>query len=319
MPPMRENGIAQIIKILLSKYNSSKLSGNRKFEHKSRPRTDHMTRKAANAINPLQTLLKGISSTLSQFTTRTTKEDYSTVVKSFLPANAKLLTPKYPGDSREIQFADLDGDSYKELIASYRLYDEIKTIILKKQNEHWSKAAEISNLEYDTLSYRGTTDITGVGRKQLLIGLSSGGKASTLFGYSLDNKKINKMFDRCFSRFAVLEQSKDKDAAARAQLAIWNKKDSGAYSIEVLHWNGLQLEPIKKVTPYYSRSVIPYFAQKVKDSPYTASHWYNLADALEKAGANRDALMAVKVGISQDRNSSLTESFLALKNRISEK
>jgi len=226
------------------------------------------------------------------------------------------LTPQYPKNSEEIHFADLDGDSQNELIASFRHNNEIKTLILKKQNNHWHKAAEISNPEHDTISYRGAADVKGEGKKQLLLGLSSNENTPTLYGYSLENSTAKKIFHRSYHRFEILGSSKNNDASEKAKLAVWDKKDTDSYDIQVLHWNGLELEPVKDTSSYHYKSAVPHYVKKVKQKPNSPSNWYNLADALEKSGVYRDALVAVKVGMKQDANSAFKENFLELRNKL---
>ena len=45
------------------------------------------------------------------------------------------------------------------------------------------------------------------------------------------------------------------------------------------------------------------------------SNWYNLAEALVKAG-DHDALIAINVGIDMDRNATFRDRFLALRSEL---
>lgn len=322
MLPLQLAGLALAGRTLLSKYSGTKdkspLPSKSKAPTKPRPQIKYAANKTSPAINPIQTLVKGITSTLSQITTQLAGEDYNAVVKNFLPGNVKLLKPQYPANTDEIQFADLDGDSRDELITSYKHNNEVKTIILKKQNNQWHKAAEIGHPEYDVLKYRNTADIAGEGKQQLLIGMSSKGKAPVLYGYSLENNNLNKLFAQNFHRFEVLHPSGNRNIALKARLAVWKKRDADAYDIDVMHWNGLQLEPLKDSASYFYRKVVPYYVQKVKQLPTSPSNWYNLADALSKAGVQRDALTAIDVGMSLDPNAMLKEKFSALRNMVTQ-
>lgn len=316
MPPTPLNRLAKAIRMLLSKYNSYSLSSKSKKRFTLHPKKKNSKIKNLHISNPFQTMFKGLSSTLSQITKKPTREDYNAIVNRFLPGNAKLLIPQHPANSGGIQFLDLDGESRNGLIASYKLNDEVKTIILKKQSEQWQKAAEINNSKYDAVSYRGVADLTGEGKKQLLLGMVSEGKVPTLYGYSMENNTLKEIFNRNYHRFEVLNLNKNRNAVTKSQLAVWNKKDADAYNIEVLDWNGSQFEPLKDTASYYYKKVVPYYARKVKLKPYDPSNWYNLTDALIKTGVHRDAQMAVEFGIAQSPNSEWKEKFLALRSGI---
>jgi len=323
MFPLPIAGLALIGRIILSRISNS--SDRYPTPYKSRPlfklrpRTDYSTDKIPNAANPIQTLAKGLTSSLSQVRTILLGEDYNAVIKEFLPAGARLLKPQYPANSQEFIFADLDGDSQDELITSYKHDNRIKTLVLKKQDEQWHKAAEANHTYSDGIRYTGAADITGEGKKQLLLGFPSEEKKSTLHGYSLENNSLSKLFSQSYHKLEVLEQPKTGEASPKARLAVWNKPGTDPYNIELLGWNGLQLEPVESPAPYYLRKVVPLYAQKVKRAPYSPSNWYDLAQVLEKAEAYRDTLTAVEVGTELDRNSEFAEKFTRLKNRIAQK
>ncbi|MCR4435961.1 MAG: hypothetical protein QHH06_08730 [Clostridiales bacterium] len=309
-------GLALAGSTLLSKYYrySSKNKGKTQFKrntHKKR-----MKIKPSRAVNPFRPLYKGLKSALSQIAKITAREDYSTVIKDFLPSGAALLKPRYPLNSKEIQLADLDGDSVKELVASFKHNNEIKTVILKKEKERWHKAAEISNPGYNAIHFRDTISITGEGKRQLLLGLTSNEKLPTLYGYDFSNNGADKILDRTYKRFELLRAPQRKSIPARAQLAVWNKNDTGGYDIDVLHWKDSQLQPQKNISTYYANSVVPYYARKIRQSPYDPSLWYNFAEALSKTGLRRDTLIAINVGMSQAQDASLKEKFLELRSKI---
>lgn len=317
MFPLQMAGIALAGKTLLSKYKSYTPKDRSKKRFKIHPDSKLESEKRITLANPLQTLGRGLTSAFSQVAKKNAVEDYYTVIRSFVPNSAELLKPKYPMNSREYLFTDIDGDSQKELITSFRQNDDIKTIVLKKRNESWHKIAEINSPEHNMLNYRGTADITGGGKKQLLLGLASKEKTPVIYGYSLENGSINKLFARNYHRFDVLRPAKNNNAAAKAQLAVWSRKDANTYDIDLLHWNGSQLEPSKNAAPYYFNNVIPYYAQKVRQTPYDPAGWLNISEALVKAGLYREAQAAIKVGMGYDRSSSLQEKFMKLKNEIS--
>lgn len=316
MPPMQPNGLAKALKMLLSNYKGFSLPPKSKKRIVFYLKTKKLPYRTQTMSNPIHKLFKGLSTTLSQITKKPERENYDTVIKSFLPSGSKLLIPKLPTDTGATHFFDIDGDSQNELIATYKLNDEIKTFVLKRQNKTWQRIAEVSSLKHDTIDYMGFADITGKGKKQLLIGLTSIGKAPTLYGYSYENNNLKEIFSRSYHRFELLNALENRNATTKKQLAIWNKKENDTFSIEVLDWNGTQFEQLKDTSNYHYKKVVPYYVQKIKRSPNNASSWYNLAEALVKGGSIRDAAIAIKVGMSQNPSPELNERLLALKNGI---
>jgi len=288
--------------------------------------------KDLTAVNPIQTLINGVSATIAQISKmpaalakmpavlakRPAAENYTAVIKSFLPANAKLLTPQYPSYAGSVQFADLDGDGRNELIASYSLGNEVKTAVLRKEEDRWHLAAEINNPGYDSVKYRSIEDLAGDGKSRLLLALSAGGKSPSLYGYSLENGKVTELCALNCDKFQVLGRQDAGTLPGRTRIAVWRTGETGSSDVEILGWNGSQLEPQRDTASYYIENVVPYYAQKVKKAPYSVTNWYNLSDALVRAGAYRDASVAIEIGMELDRDSKFKEKFAALKNQIKE-
>ncbi len=273
--------------------------------------------------NPLQTLAKGLSTTLSQIAKtapitsgRPAGEDYHSIVREFIPVDAEILTPEYPSNSKPILLADLDGDSKDELIVSYRLNDEILTTVLKKTDAAWHKVGEMSIPGYNEINYRGVESLSGEGMKQLLLGCTAKGKTPVIYGYEMFEDSIIQIFARNYRWLELVKPSKDERNDAGAQLAIWNETGNDTYEIELLRWNGLELEPQDDVSSYYGRSVVPYYIRKVQRNPNSPSNWYNLAQALVNAEAYRDAAMAIDVGMRMDVNKEYGEKFDTLRTSI---
>lgn len=273
-------------------------------------------------INPFESLfnglnkqLYGLNSQLSGILRRKPNENFDEIIGRFIPEGSSILTPKYPLNSKRNLFGDLDGDSKDELIVSFRHVNEIKTIVLKKEDNDWYKAAEISNSGYDGIHYREVVDLTGEGKKHLILATESEGKTPVLRGYSLDNGIFNEMFNLSYNRLQVLKESLN-NRHSPAKLAVWKREENDAYNVELLQWNGSELESLNDNATYYSNNVVPYYVKKVKREPDSPHHWYNLADALSKAGSNRDALTASRVGMGYDLSPELREKFETLISNV---
>lgn len=301
-------------KLLYTRYGKTPSDIKKRRSFTLAPRNKKTTNKRYTIENPLHTIAKNLGSAVEQISKSISGENYQSIAKEFLPYNAIPVRPGYPAGARQYLLTDLDGDSKNELVTTYKAENELKTMVLKKKNDKWYKAAEINHTEYDELNYRAAAPIEGTGKKQLLIGLKSADKAPVMAGYSFSGDSVNKMFQQNYHRFEVI-RSKGKNSN-RAALAFWNKGDSDTYDIELMRWNGSELEPQKNIANYYISSVVPYYVNKINKTPSDPSGWYCLSDALAKAGYGRDALMAADTGLKSDKNSLYREKFENLKRNI---
>ncbi|MGI6227217.1 MAG: hypothetical protein ACOYJ1_13285 [Peptococcales bacterium] len=263
---------------------------------------------------PVESFVKSLSDIAAQIVAKPEKIDYNAVVNSFLPPGARLLKPEYPENSGEIQFADLDGDNRNELVASYITSDGIRTIILKKDNVQWYKMAEISNPEFESIHYRNTANLGGDGKKHLVLGLVSKQKNRTLFAYSVTEGSSKKIFSRTYDK---LEFQKTRIHSGRIKdaIAFWDEKSQGIYDIELLHWNGIDLENLN-ISRYMSGKVVPYYISKLRNNPRDTVNWYSLAKSLSIAGDTERAARAVDIGLRYNPDDSLKDRFNELKSRL---
>lgn len=299
----------------LKNINTSSIDANRKRPLKILS-TKRLYGKTYTPVNPFNAILRKLSS-FSQAGHKNRSVDYNAVAARFIPPNGQLVGPKFPANSSKILLADLDGDSKKELIATYRTDNSLKTIILKNRNEQWELAGECEAPGYSALNFRYAEDLAGDGKRRLLIGVTSDSIPPVLHGYTFDDCCLSEIFKMDYQRLELIKNSsKGKRSTNCSQLAIWNCKDKGAYDINVYKLNGQELEQQKDLTNYYIRSVLPYHAKEVRKNPYSPMNWYRLADVLSKSGFGNDALIAAETGIMLDSNSEYKERFEALKKDI---
>jgi hypothetical protein len=262
----------------------------------------------------MESLFRGLNDTVSQLTTKQEKVNYNAVVSSFLPPGARLLKPQYPENSNGIQFADLDGDKRSELVASFKTAEGIRTIILKKDEVQWYKLAEISNPEFDGIHYRNNADMAGDAKNLLLLGLEPKSGARTIFAYSLADGNAKKIFSKKY-QLLELQKPHSSSTSARASLALWNEESPEIYDIELVCWNGLELEQLDH-TRYLEGKVVPYYIRKLKRNPNDVVSWYNLANVMAKAGDNSNAAAAVKIALERNPDAALRDKFNSLKSRL---
>jgi len=264
---------------------------------------------------PVETFVSGLNNAVAQIGAKPEKVDYKAIVGTFLPPGARLLKPQYPEGSNEIQFADLDGDGRSELVTSYKTSDGIKTLVLHKDEVQWYRMAEFSNPGFDKIHYRNSADIAGDGKQYLLLGLESDMNARTLFAFSPHNG--NKLFSKNYNMLELLTARGTARIPSRRAIALWNEEAPGVYNIDLVAWNGSELEKLDS-TRYLAKKVIPYYIRKVNQQPDNAAAWYNLADIMAKTGNRNYAETAIKIGLGKNPDSLLREKFSTLKSRLSE-
>ena len=264
---------------------------------------------------PLESFMKGLSSAVAHFSAKPKRVDYKAVVSTFLPPGAKLLKPQHPGNASEIQFADLDGDGLSELVASYRTNEGIKTLILHKDAVQWYRMAEIGNPGFDEIHYRNSADMTGNGKQHLLLGLGSKSGGRTLFAYSPDNDNARMIFSKNYHMLELVKARSTSRGSSRPAVALWNEEASGIYDIDLVAWNGLELETLDN-RRYLAGKVIPYYMRKLRQNPDDSAVWYNLANAMSRTGNRSYAETAVKIGLDHNPDELLREKFNTLKSRL---
>lgn len=262
---------------------------------------------------PVESFIQDLRNTVSQITEKPVKIDYNAVVNSFIQPGATLLRPQVPESPGQFHFSDLDSDGRNELIASFRTKEGIKTLILKKDDIQWYKMAEINNPGYVGVHYRNTAKIAGDGKNYLLLGLISELQNRSLFAYSIGEGNARMMFNRNYNK---LELIRTRGASpAKDKVALWIEEAPGIYDIELVSWNGLEVD--NSGSSYYlSGKVVPYYIRKLRQSPGDTVSWYNLANAMSKTGNTADAATAVRIGLERNPDALLKDKFNALKSRL---
>lgn len=263
---------------------------------------------------PVESIIKGLNNAVSQFSVKPEKIDYNNIVNSFLPPGARVIKPQYPENAAAIQFADLDGDGRSELVTSYVTGDGISTLVLKKDEVQWYKAAEIKCPGYTGIHYRSSADITGEGRKDLILGLSAASKERTLFAFSVKEGDSKKIFSKTYGKIELLRGS-GQSGAPKDAVALWHEKSPGIYDIELVRWNGIDLEQLDR-TRYLAVKVLPYFIRRLRQDPHDTAGWYNLAETFLETGDRANAARAVKFGLEYGPDPEIKERLTELQSRI---
>ena len=332
LKPPKGSGLEQLGRMLKNAYSSYSPSGKGTGGKSNKPQIKRYIRKKSTTVNKInlkdplealkgsvQSITRSLNNVLGQIVKKPEVIDYTPVVKSFLPENAKLLKPRLPKGAQEVMQADLDGDQRDELIATYRTNEGIRTLILKAQGDRWQKAAEIYHQAHEDIDYRHAVSLTGENRLHLLMGMTGGSSGNMLYGYTLTDGAAARLFSRGYSWVELVRRPEKTRKNSRETLSIWNRAADGDYDIEVLNWSGLQLERANDDTYYYRTRVVPYYLKKARQSPSSTGCWYRLAEAFIKAGAYRDAMTVAEAGSRQEQDQKLKEKFILLKKDIQEK
>jgi len=261
--------------------------------------------------------LQNISNSLQGLFKREPEVNYIEIIERFLPDETMLIKPDYPRGAKEYILADIDRDGRKELLFSYARPDNsVCTAILANRSSGWEKVSEITLPDCNSIHYRAISDLAGNGTYQLLLGMNSAESRKTLNGYMLSADDPVKLFGVDYEKLEVFSDIIPGNNDMRGtSIAIWRKDPEGSWDIELLQWNGFELEKTSKKR-YYDKRVLPRCAMAVKQNPYNPENWYNLADFLAKAGYRDDAVQIINYGIKYDKNSRYTESFNRLKEKL---
>ncbi|MBN6187609.1 VCBS repeat-containing protein [Aneurinibacillus sp. BA2021] len=223
-------------------------------------------------------------------------------IQTFLPPGSKLLAPDRPEGVPAIQKADLDGNHIEDIIVTYRTNETPYIMLLQKQNEGWKTVWTYKGQGYDIDTVR-LVDLTGDGRKELLVGWRMGLSAGNgLDVFTWDTQTMRKLGSTGYHKLEPVQHHN------RTLLAIWQKDTGDAYMVDVLQWKGETLRSAPEAYPAYFPKVVAYYEQKVKEAPLSSFYWYYLADAQQKAQQPEQALRSAEKGLSLSQKDSYPPS-----------
>ncbi|QXM07095.1 FG-GAP repeat domain-containing protein [Crassaminicella indica] len=231
-------------------------------------------------------------------------------VRNALAPAARIIRPENPKSAEAIQTEDLDGDGKYEIIATYELYGEMYVMILKEERGKWYKLT-IKGAG-SGIDYMNFADITGKGKKDLLIGWQIGNIWNELDLYTWEKNTMKRIVHGLsYSKVDIFDRLEQKSVA----LALWSYTTGDVYDIQLVYWDGRKLAHVKDSRDYYTERVVPYYEQKVKDMPKSAFYWYYLADAQINGGTPKDALKSIVKGMALNEENPSKGEFLALRKK----
>jgi len=185
---------------------------------------------------------------------------------------------------------------------------------LKKDEVQWYKMAEINNPDFVAVHYRNSADVSGDGKKHLLLGLVSKQQKRELFAYTLTGDGARKIFSREYNKLEV-QKSRTASGSVADAIAFWDEETAGVYNIDLVHWNGIDLESLNP-SRYLANKVVPYYINNLRDNPDDTLSWYNLANSLSGAGDTVRAARAVDLGLRYNPDTQLRSKFDNLRSRL---
>ncbi|WP_442603702.1 hypothetical protein [Paenibacillus sp. KN14-4R] len=134
-------------------------------------------------------------------------------VSYYMPSGARLLIPsRHRTLESSIQEVDLDGDGVDEAVAFYKIEKsqlEVGILILKKEGTKWIKTEQYSDVG-TSIDYIQFSDLSGDGKKELLVGWNSGDLGiKQLNIYSYENEKLKQVGQMSYSDLALDDLDKD--------------------------------------------------------------------------------------------------------------
>ena len=237
------------------------------------------------------------------------------LIKKFLPQDTSILTPQNPKDATSVQLADLDGDGVCEIVLVYKCAQENHLLVLKNNGRYWYRAADIKGTGY-ALNYFLLVDITGDGKKEIIVGWQSGGIWSQADVFTWGPRGLRSiMKDKSYSKLYLISSDKNKELKVKKALALWRHETGEAYSIKIYRYSGKKLtEDNDLIYKEYFKKVANYYESKVKEMPDAAFYWYYLADAQIMAGMSKEALNSIETGMDLNLEYPSKKEFLKLKN-----
>lgn len=231
-------------------------------------------------------------------------------VRSALPQDAKMIRPENPKRAKAIQMEDLDGDGKYEIIVTYELQGEMYAMVLKEDGGKWYKLT-IKGSGYG-INYMDFADITGSGKKDILVGWQIGSIWGEMDLYTWEKNTMKKIANGLsYSKADIFQISEDEPI----ELGLWSHITGDVYDIQLVHWDGRKLTHVRDSREYYTERVIPYYEEKVKEVPQDPHYWYYFADAQINGGIPKEALKSIVKGMSFKKPYPSRGEFLALRKK----
>jgi hypothetical protein len=224
-------------------------------------------------------------------------QDLVSIATRNLPKGSKLSVPDGPVGTDSVISVDLDGDENEEALVFFRSTvnaNQVGAFVLKKGTTNWEKIFVIKGAGTE-INWANAADVMGDGRKELLLGWQSEGKAEKVLEvYGWKKEKLTKQKELTYNEIEAIRFEGEE----KTRIAIWKRDIADAYKIDLLTWKGNSTIADMEYYPSYFQGVIAYYQRRIAEVPDAAYYWYYLADAHLKANLPEQALHAIDKGMS---------------------
>jgi tetratricopeptide (TPR) repeat protein len=223
-------------------------------------------------------------------------EDLLSIARRNLPKGTELSVPNGPVGTESVINVDLDDDGKDEVLVLYIStihQNQVGAFVLKESKNGWDKVFA-KNGAGSVISWASASDVTGDGRKEILLGWQlAASSENTLEIFQWNKDKLTSLKELNYNELEAIHFDNDP----KIRLAIWKRDMADAYKIDLLGWNGVALVTDRTYYPAYFKRVIAYYQKRSSEVPDAAYYWYYLADAYVKANQNELALEAIEKGL----------------------
>ncbi|OEH86453.1 hypothetical protein BHU72_13625 [Desulfuribacillus stibiiarsenatis] len=239
-------------------------------------------------------------------------EKYVSLVQMFLPNGGQLI---YANQQPAIQLADVDGDGYAEVVAGYRLQNEMYIIVLKCTFPQWRVIANVKGKGY-AISYLGSAPISNCNACNIIIGWQMGTNWSELAIYEWKNHRLQNTLTTpvIFSCLDIVR--KQVSCGDVDRIALWMHDTGEAYLVDVYQWSDGKLVLATNGVQHYYKGLVDYYQNLVKEMPDSQVYWYYLAESQYRAGMGGQALASIERVLQFDSPYPSEETAKDLKRRI---
>ncbi|OLS40325.1 DL-endopeptidase inhibitor IseA family protein [Bacillus sp. MRMR6] len=223
-------------------------------------------------------------------------EDLLSIARRNLPKGTELFVPNGPVGTESVISVDLDDDEQDEVLVLYKStihQNQVGAFVLKETKNGWDKVFA-KNGPGSVISWASASDVTGDGRKEILIGWQlTTSSENTLEIFHWNKGKLTSLRELSYNELEAVQFDNDP----KTRLAIWKRDMADVYKIDLLGWNGDAFVTDRTYYPAYFQKVIAYYQKRTSEVPDAAYYWYYLADAYLKANQNELALEAIEKGL----------------------
>ncbi|MEW9051467.1 MAG: DL-endopeptidase inhibitor IseA family protein [Neobacillus sp.] len=244
-------------------------------------------------------------------------EDLLSIARRNLPKGTELSVPNGPVGTESVINVDLDDDGKDEVLVLYKStihQNQVGAFVLKESKNGWDKVFA-KNGAGAVISWASASDVTGDGRKEILLGWQQAASFdNTLEIFHWNEDKLASLKELNYNELEAIQFDNDP----KIRLAIWKRDMADVYKIDLLGWNGVALVTDRTYYPSYFKRVIAYYQKRTSEVPDAAYYWYYLADAYVKANQNELALEAIEKGL-KTKSMVPTKDFFEQLKKLAEK